>query len=616
MTQLTICESPVTIQIQESQPHRIELRDYQLNIKRECYQLIKNGIKRILIYAPTGAGKTVILSSICQDVFSRNKRVMLIIHRDFLVEQSIDSMVRTGIDRQLIGVVKAGYKENRDRPIQIAGLQTLQNRATPDNIDVVILDECHTTAFYTHYSRIKLDTLDSVHLGFSASPWRQKPSEEYFRLHYDAIVLGPSIGELINKGNLVPPRYFGWGGIVDLSEVDTTNSGEYNLEQMQKKFIDSEIISEVVSKIQDLGSNRTGIIFNAGVIQSRLQTDALNKAGILTKHIDANTPFEERKQIFGELARGEIRCISSIGCLTEGFDVPSIGFIVLSRATKSRALYIQMCGRGLRTFPGKEDCLILDFGSNIKRIGYLTRKFKITLDPVRHNPEANLKECPNCGALVHIFAEICPWCGFVFGGERRLDDDDKEYEKKFGELFPPEILPKVRYVRSQRKTRFTKGLAPDSLWENYDKKHGPLTPDGAAIKNDWMLGAVFGGKTGKAYQQIFLTYLEKFAPAIPKYRDTWLKHHIDIEFGRNNQHQQHQHQQQSKSSNTYQIKNWADILGCSVDDTWEQIKYCYRIQCQLNHPDKAILLDRSEEELTEQMKLLNWAFSQAKLAKH
>jgi superfamily II DNA or RNA helicase len=45
---------------------------------------------------------------------------------------------------------------------------------------------------------------------------------------------------------------------------------------------------------------------------------------------------------------------------TEGFDAPSASCVVIARPTRSPALYVQMVGRVLRTFPGKVDALVLD----------------------------------------------------------------------------------------------------------------------------------------------------------------------------------------------------------------------------------------------------------------
>ena len=246
-------------------PKTFELRDYQKELKAHIYQLIRDGYKRILIYAPTGSGKTAILSSISSDCLSKNKRAMLIIHRDFLVEQSRNAMIKSGISADDIGIIKAGFPENRDRMIQIAGLQSLQNRPTPDGLDLVILDECHSTAFYKHYEIIKSHTLNAVHLGFSASPWRLKSTDEYFGLHFEAIAEGPGIGELIERGYLSRPRYYGYGGLVDICKLDTNKSGEFKDSQMESEFIKSEVPQKIVEQILELCDGRTGIIFNSGV---------------------------------------------------------------------------------------------------------------------------------------------------------------------------------------------------------------------------------------------------------------------------------------------------------------------------------------------------------------
>jgi superfamily II DNA or RNA helicase len=613
MYQLNLFDSQNGGQTQDSytqnliiSPKNFELRDYQKELKSHIYQLIRDDYKRILVYAPTGSGKTAILSSILSDCLSRNKRAMLIIHRDFLVEQSRTAMIKTGIDSNNIGVIKAGYREDRDRMIQIAGLQSLQNRPTPDGLDLVILDECHSTAFFKHYQTIKQETLNAVHLGFSASPWRLKSTDEYFGLHFDAIAEGPGIGELIERGYLSRPRYYGYGGLVDITKLDTNKSGEYKDSQMESEFIKSEVPKAVTEKILELGDGRTGIIFNAGVEQSQIQTQLLNNAGVPTVHLDANTPFKERQMYFDKLASGEIRCISSIGCLTEGFDVPSISFVVLSRATKSRALYIQMSGRGLRISPDKTDCLILDFGGNVKRLGMLNKKFLITLEPTpKYEDDSMLKECNNCHSMVSIFARICPDCGYVFPCGDGKEDDTTAFEQAFGELFDDETLIQVKYARSQRKARFTKQQPPDKLWETFSDKHNG---DGKTfICNDWLFGAIFGGRDNNYNRQLLLEYLEQFAPLNERTKTNWVKHHIELEFGKPGRQYR-----TGKNTNT-QAKigrntrlDWWEILQCSPGSNWDEIKNNYRELVKIYHPDS------SGFDSNYEMQLLNIAFDRAK----
>ena len=586
-------------------PKLFELRDYQKQLKAHIYQLIREGQKRILLYAPTGSGKTAILSSIISDALSRNKRVMLIVHRDFLVEQSRQAMIKTGINPDDIGVIKAGYREDRERPIQIAVLQSLQNRATPEKLDLVILDECHSTAFYKHYEIIKSHTLNAVHLGFSASPWRLKSTEEYFGLHFDAIAEGPGIGELIESGYLARPRYYGYGGLVDILKLDTSKTGDFKDSQMENEFIKSEVPQEIVEQILELCDGRTGIIFNSGVEQSQIQTQLLNNAGVPTVHLDASTPFKERQLYFDKLSSGEIRCISSIGCLTEGFDVPSISFVVLSRATKSRALYVQMSGRGLRISPDKTDCLILDFGGNVKRLGMLNKKVLITLEPTpKPDDDLMLKECDNCHSMVSVFARICPECGYVFPSNPKLDDDTNAFEQAFGELFDDETLRQVKYARSQRKARFTKQQPPDKLWELFSTKHNQ---DGKTfICNDWLFGSIFGGRDNNYNRQLLLEYLERFAPD-NKNKDSWTKYHLELEFGKPGKQYR-----TGKNTNT-QAKigrntklDWWEILQCSPDSSWEEIKNNYRELARKYHPDS------SGFDSNYEMQLLNIAFDRAK----
>jgi superfamily II DNA or RNA helicase len=590
-------------------PKQFELRDYQKALKSHIYQLIRDGQKRILVYAPTGSGKTAILSSILSDALSRNKRCMLIIHRDFLVEQSRQAMIKSGIDSNNIGIIKAGFPENRDRAIQIAGLQSLQNRATPDGLDLVILDECHSTAFFKHYQTIKQHSLNAVHLGFSASPWRLKSTDEYFGLHFEAIAEGPGIGELIESGYLSRPRYYGYGGLVDICKLDTNKSGEFKESQMENEFIKSEVPKAVTEKILELGSGRTGIIFNAGVEQSQIQTQLLNAAGIPTVHLDANTPFKERQLYFDKLASGEIRCISSIGCLTEGFDVPSISFVVLSRATKSRALYVQMSGRGLRISPDKTDCLILDFGGNVKRFGMLNKKVLITLEPTpKPDDDSMLKECDNCHSMVSIFARICPECGYIFPCGDGKEDDTTAFEQAFGELFDDETLKQVKYARSQRKARFTKQQPPDKLWETFSDKHNG---DGKTfICNDWLFGAMFGGQDNDYNRQLLLEYLEAFAPLNERTKTNWVKHHLELEFGKPGRNYR-----TGKNTNT-QAKigrntklDWWEILQCSPGSNWDEIKNNYRELTKSYHPDF------SGFDSDYEMQLLNIAFDRAKAIK-
>ena len=136
MTQLELIEPPTTI-IRAG----FELRDYQLQAIAQTYRLIRSGIRSLLLVAPTGAGKTCIGSRIVNDAVTRGRRVLFLVHRDPLVHQTQDELNNYGIEA---GIIKAGYRENRELPVQIASIQSLARRDLPKDIGLVIIDECHT----------------------------------------------------------------------------------------------------------------------------------------------------------------------------------------------------------------------------------------------------------------------------------------------------------------------------------------------------------------------------------------------------------------------------------------------------------------------------------------
>ena len=185
----------------------------------------------------------------------------------------------------------------------------------------------------------------------------------------------------------------------------------------------------------------------------------MNEKGIKAEHIQAETPIELRYQVFNRLKTGETQILSSVGTLTEGFDEPSIEAVILARPTQSLALLIQMCGRGLRLYDDKKDCYLLDFGENFKRLGRIDTKRKMRLCPHKHKKNDD-KKCPECESVVNIFCRICPECGHTFSVDSGDKDDEERFiDGVFGELLDPETKEQIKYIRSQRKTRFTKGLA-------------------------------------------------------------------------------------------------------------------------------------------------------------
>src|SRR5262249_21555994 len=139
--------------------------------------------------------------------------------------------------------------------------------------------------------------------------------------------------------------------------------------------------------------------------------------------LDGTTPTDARDAILARLESGETEVVTNCMVLTEGFDCPDIGCIVLARPTKKMGLFRQMIGRGLRPADGKSDCVILDHSGAVFRHGLPEDHVQWTLDP-NQRAEApahqarldhkvpSLLECSQCGAL-RLGGKPCPHCGFL-----------------------------------------------------------------------------------------------------------------------------------------------------------------------------------------------------------
>jgi DNA repair protein RadD len=144
--------------------------------------------------------------------------------------------------------------------------------------------------------------------------------------------------------------------------------------------------------------------------------EELLRVGEIAGLIVGNTQSAERSLMISQFKNGEIRWLVNCGVLTTGFDHPGIDVVAIARATESCGLLAQMAGRGLRRAKDKRDCLILDYGENILRLGYLDE-----LDPERPRRKTNgepneppLKVCGGCDMFVHTAVRVCSFCGFEF----------------------------------------------------------------------------------------------------------------------------------------------------------------------------------------------------------
>lgn len=388
------------------------LRPYQALAIDEIRARIRSGKRRIVVVAPTGAGKTILAVHLIERILANGKNVLFLTHRIELIDQLSSKLDAINIDH---GVIQGNHPRLRPwLPIQIASVPTLARRQSLPDAAVVFVDECHHTTSAS-FSGVLARYPDAIVLGLTATPYRA--DGHGLDAHYEDLVVVAQTQNLIDDGFLVPPRVFA-PSEPDLSSVRVT-AGEFNTRDLAAAVDRPQIVGNVVDTWLSRGENRITVCFAVNIQHSKDLIARFRAAGVPAEHFDAETPEQERRAVLARIATGQTRVLSNVGLVTEGWDLPQLSCVIKARPTLSRSLDRQMTGRGLRSFPDKRDCYVFDHAGNVFRHGFPTDPETYTLDGSEKRPKpgqklASIKTCKKCFAVCPAQLEACPVCGTAF----------------------------------------------------------------------------------------------------------------------------------------------------------------------------------------------------------
>lgn len=341
----------------------MKLRPYQIEAIEAAERFWgENPLKNCAIALPTGAGKSVVMASMAHREVDRGGRVVIIVHRQELVEQTIEKL--RAVDPLLfIGIVKAQRNEVAAEVV-VASVQTLARPGRCEQLgerSLVIFDECHISASKSAVDVMKrLGTIGGPvkACGFSATLFRADGLP--LDIVWDEVVYERSILWAVSEGYLSDARGMSVpiAGL-DLSSVKTSG-GDYQDKDLAQKMLDAAAASQIAEAYVRHASDRVAICFAPTIAAAEAITEELIRRGVAAETVIGSTAKTDRDGIYARLRTGETRVLSSVSVLLEGFDVPRVDCVIMARPTKSQGLWIQACGRGLRLHPGKKDCLILD----------------------------------------------------------------------------------------------------------------------------------------------------------------------------------------------------------------------------------------------------------------
>lgn len=369
----------------------IALREYQADAFSKVMRGFESGLPSQLIVLPTGTGKTVLFGAVAATVVENGGRALVLAHREELIEQAANTMAIWGLspaiekadDHAMPRFTRSprtpmahmedlfgnDVNPETDPKCVVGSVQTFQGHRLkawpPGWFDLVICDEAHHAAAES-YRRSIQHLNPKWYLGVTAT-WDRGdktpivgPSQVFAELAYEY-----SFVDAVDQGFLARPTLEMLHTSVALDEIRTT-AGDLNAGDLEKAIAPAveELVNAALPFIRersaaivftpDVGSAEAVASAFAGIVDANGRP-----CGVSAASVSGMDP--DRDRIIAEFRTGRYKVLCNCALLTEGFDAPFVDTIVLMRPTKSRALMVQMVGRGTRIFPGKKECLVLGY---------------------------------------------------------------------------------------------------------------------------------------------------------------------------------------------------------------------------------------------------------------
>lgn len=390
----------------------------------------------VLVFAPTGFGKTVLAAKLIELIFKAQKRVIFCVHRVDLITQTAKTFERAGIP---FSYIASGYHYNPYHRVYIASIATLKNRLGKIPADYIMVDEAHLSAAVGwakvahHYKET-----GAKGIGLTGSPERLdgKPLGDV----WDTMAMGPSVRWLIDNGHLSRYRAFSPAGL-DLSGVHTRN-GDYVASEIDDLMSGKAVLAGAVNHWKKYAPGKRTIAFAPSVIRAEQLAWEFRERGIAAVALDGDTAQNERRQAFNGFADRQLDVIVNCQLFCEGFDLAAqvdrdvtIEAVLDYSPTKSLARHLQKNGRGLRKKP--DPAILLDLVGGFGRLGMPDDEREWSLEGrPQSDREVENMTCPRCFAT-HAPAPKCVECGHAYpvkardklGEGRALDEVEGELQE-------------------------------------------------------------------------------------------------------------------------------------------------------------------------------------------
>lgn len=378
-----------------------ELRNYQ----QELYINTRNALlknRSACVQLATGGGKTAVMASMCESVYGKDKRAWIVVPRKELLNQASAHLTKWNVPHSLIA---AGTNESRAFKIHVVSKNTLIRRyeKIKNWPDLLIFDEAHL--YYDRQIEIISHLPESSKvIGMTATP--ERLDGRGLSDIYDTLIEGPSIPWLTERGYLAPLRYFSppLDGLANLK----TRGYDYDEEQLEELLERKKVYGELVGHYEKYGKGKQALIFCRSVKSAEQTAERFRDKGFNFHHIEGQMSGGKVKRLLDANRNGEIDGLCTCDLILYGVDIPRVEYGATIRPTLSRALYMQMIGRVIRPYPGKENAIWMDHvnmvlehqdenypGIPLHYVPEITWNFEGTEKRKRKKPDTAPRLCPH-----------------------------------------------------------------------------------------------------------------------------------------------------------------------------------------------------------------------------
>jgi DNA repair protein RadD len=467
---------------------------------------LASGKRRPMLQAPTGFGKTLTAAHIIARALGKGKRIAFTVPALSLIDQTVEALEAEGIDT--LGVLQGIHpRTDREQPVQVCSVQTLARRRRLD-VDLILVDEAHQ--HHREIYRWMADCPDTPFIGLSATPWARGVGK-----YYDDLIIAATTRDLIRDGYLSDFRAYA-PSEPDLAGVRTVaddfHEGELG-EAMDRTVITADIVETWIKR----ADNRATFVFCVNRRHAQHVADRFVEVGVACEYMDGETSREDREAVFRRFRSAETQVICNVGVLTTGVDL-DVRCIVDARPTKSRILFVQTIGRGLRSAPGKDKLLILDHAGNHLRLGTVRDIHQTSLDAgqetaaerkQREQSEPRPKLCEACKAIVPATVKVCPACGASMLAVSMVDVVDDELVELGSRLSGKREIPdwqRRRFYSELLGLTEERGYSPGWAAHKFREKfaHWPKGYDRVAMEpsvavRNWVRSRQIANAKGRAH---------------------------------------------------------------------------------------------------------------------